>query len=1615
MKKQPFIFLALLIFLTIGALHSVKAGWEVVAATTDPRNSQEDSQYSLTVTTVGAGSFTQEPQDNVIDFGTVITLTAVADTGWSFADWSGDVITTTNPVTFTMDADKTITATFTLNNYSITVSASPPEGGSVAGGGQYDHGQMVVITATTSSGYSFINWTEDGTAVSFNTIYSFLAADDRILEANFSVDYGLLLTPNNAGSGNPGQTVTYAHTLTNTSPILDVFDIMVAGGSFDASLISTTPVTLTAGTGTTLSLTVTIPPGTPAGTEEITTVTATSRADGSATATVTNTTTVNAVYALLLEPDNSSSDNPGQTVVYTHTLTNLSNIADTFDLTSDSSPGFTAVLTPTSPLTLPAGASTTLTLTVTIPETAPAWTVASSSVTAVSQANERVSSVVVNTTTVNSVYGLLLTPDNLGSGDPGQTIIYTHTLSNLGNISDTFDIVLDNGSFEAELISPTPITVPAGASATISLTVAIPAGTAAGVMDVTNITATSQTALDLTDTAVNTTTVSAFYAVQLIPNNVENGNPGQSLFYNHTLTNLGNLVDTYDLSAGSSAGFEVEFHQTPTTITLQPGGSANVRVRVRVANEATAGMIDITSVTATSRGDTNVSSTATNTTTVNAVYALLLTPNNTRSGNPGQTLVYTHTLTNLANITDTVSLSVSSSAGFDSNLISETPVTLPSGASATLALTVAIPPDAAGDLIDVSSITAVSHGNSNVTGVVTNTTTVNPVYALVLVPDNAASGDPGQTVVYTHTLTNQANTSDTFALSSHSSAGFATTLIPASPLSLPAGASTTLTLTVTILADTPANVVDGTSVTATSQSNSNISGTVTNTTTVNAVYALLLEPDNSGSGNPGQTVVYTHTLTNQANITDTFHLTAGSSANFALTLSPSVPVTLAPGASAAITLTLTIATDAAGNLVDTTSVTATSQGGDFSDTVTNTTTVNPVLALLLTPDNVRSGNPGEVLVYSHNLTNQSNITDSYALTATSSAGFGVVLSPATPITLTAGASISVTLTVAIPPGTLAGTVDTTSLTAVSQTDGSVTGTVTNTTTVNTVFGLLLEPDKSGSGDPGQTVVYTHTLTNQTNITDTFNIVASSSLGFGTGLAPLPPITVGAGASTTLTLSVTIPAGTLAGSTDTTSVTATSQTDTSVTGTAVNVTTVNTVYGLLLTPDNQSAGNPGQTLLYSHTLTNQGNTADTFDITTNSSAGFAVTLVTETPVTLLPGTSATIVLTVGIPEDAAAGTEDITSVTATSHGVGNVSNTVANTTSVNPIYALALAPNNSQSGVSGHTLVYTHTLTNLGNSTDTFAITTSNIAGFDVALISPTPVTLTAGASTTVELTVTIPPTTPGGTNDITTVTATSQGNTNVSGTAVNVTTAISPTYNPVLGPDNSGTGFPGQTVVYTHTVTNQGNTSDTFVITANSSAGFGLELAPATPISLPIGHSATITLAVTIPPGTPASVVDTTTVTATSQGNISITDTATNTTSINAVPQPGLVYLPMVQNNYISYFEGPWEVEPNNSSAQANGPLRSGRDYFGYPNDAYDFFSVYLTQPGQLNVTLTNHSGQGAQLQLFYQSTANRVGFVPSPPYTLSYNGQAGWYYIFIFTESGFNSTTPYTLRVTYP
>lgn len=69
--------------------------------------------------------------------------------------------------------------------WSIGVSASPAEGGSVIGGGDYSNNASVTVTATANSGYRFVAWTEDGKQVSTDASYTFQADGNRNLVAVF--------------------------------------------------------------------------------------------------------------------------------------------------------------------------------------------------------------------------------------------------------------------------------------------------------------------------------------------------------------------------------------------------------------------------------------------------------------------------------------------------------------------------------------------------------------------------------------------------------------------------------------------------------------------------------------------------------------------------------------------------------------------------------------------------------------------------------------------------------------------------------------------------------------------------------------------------------------------------------------------------------------------------------------------------------------------------------------------------------------------------------------------------------------------------------------------------------------------------------------------------------------------------------------------------------------------------------------------------------------------------------------------------------------------------------------------------------------------------------------
>ena len=70
----------------------------------------------ISVSIVGSGTVNFDPANTgTYDLGTDVTLTAVAEEGWAFSGWSGDLTGDTNPAVVNVDAAKNITATFEVS------------------------------------------------------------------------------------------------------------------------------------------------------------------------------------------------------------------------------------------------------------------------------------------------------------------------------------------------------------------------------------------------------------------------------------------------------------------------------------------------------------------------------------------------------------------------------------------------------------------------------------------------------------------------------------------------------------------------------------------------------------------------------------------------------------------------------------------------------------------------------------------------------------------------------------------------------------------------------------------------------------------------------------------------------------------------------------------------------------------------------------------------------------------------------------------------------------------------------------------------------------------------------------------------------------------------------------------------------------------------------------------------------------------------------------------------------------------------------------------------------------------------------------------------------------
>jgi len=121
---------------------------------------------AVTVSPTSAGVVYLNPAGGVYTAGTQVELSAEANIGYKFSDWSGDLVSTQNPVSLIMDSNKVIVANFVedLSSYTLTININPINCGTVIinpAGGVYTAGTQVELSAVGYGLYEFDSWSGD--------------------------------------------------------------------------------------------------------------------------------------------------------------------------------------------------------------------------------------------------------------------------------------------------------------------------------------------------------------------------------------------------------------------------------------------------------------------------------------------------------------------------------------------------------------------------------------------------------------------------------------------------------------------------------------------------------------------------------------------------------------------------------------------------------------------------------------------------------------------------------------------------------------------------------------------------------------------------------------------------------------------------------------------------------------------------------------------------------------------------------------------------------------------------------------------------------------------------------------------------------------------------------------------------------------------------------------------------------------------------------------------------------------------------------------------------------------------------------------------------------------
>jgi uncharacterized repeat protein (TIGR01451 family) len=283
------------------------------------------TMYALTVTKAGTGAGTVASSPSGIECGadcsesyasgTVVTLTATEAAGSAFGGWSGGCTNATGPCSVTMDAAKSVTATFNAaTTHTLTVTKTGSGSGTVTSSPSgiscgadcnesYVEATAVTLTASAASGSSFGAWSGDCSGTGSSCTLTMNAA--KSVSARFDSTVADL-SVTKSDSPDPvrvGNNLTYTLTITNNGPAaatgVTVTDTIPKGVSFVSA-------TSSQGSCTRSSRTVTCSMGTLANAAQ---ATATIVVNPTKTGSKTNKVTVNGQ-----QTDPSSGNNAAQAV-----------------------------------------------------------------------------------------------------------------------------------------------------------------------------------------------------------------------------------------------------------------------------------------------------------------------------------------------------------------------------------------------------------------------------------------------------------------------------------------------------------------------------------------------------------------------------------------------------------------------------------------------------------------------------------------------------------------------------------------------------------------------------------------------------------------------------------------------------------------------------------------------------------------------------------------------------------------------------------------------------------------------------------------------------------------------------------------------------------------------------------------------------------------------------------------------------------------------------------------------------------------------------------------------------------------------------------------------------